>query len=179
MMKTAVLISVLALATASMADGLKVGQTFPSFSLKGSDGKTHNLAELSKKGPVFFYFVKQICSANPFAIKYFEDMYKAYGKKVTFVGVINSDAEGQREWAKEFGGTFMTLLDKDESLIHGVNITHSQWTFEVAPDGKVVGVFPGFGINALKPLSAELARVGKVANAKLAFLDAPGRTQFG
>lgn len=42
----------------SMAAELKPGDTAPAFKLKGSDGKTHDLAELKGKTVVLAWFPK-------------------------------------------------------------------------------------------------------------------------
>ena len=50
---------VLGLAMVTTASGeLKVGDTAPDFALKGSDGKTHKLADYKGKGVVLAWFPK-------------------------------------------------------------------------------------------------------------------------
>lgn len=93
--------------------GAKVGDAAFAIDTTASDGKTHSIKSMTEKGPFYLLFVKEQCSANPYATPFFQKIYEAYGDKVTFVGVINADKEGHANWKKEWKGQWTMLLDPE------------------------------------------------------------------
>ena len=160
-------------------DLIKAGDKAPDFSVVGTDGKTHTIASLTKDGPVFLYFVKQNCGANPLAVPLFNQLYGAYGKKAQFVGVMDADKGGFDDWKSTFKGQFVTLLDKNEKIIHGYGVAFSQTTVMIGKDGKVAKVFPGFGKESMSSLNASLAGAAKVGVQNVDLSNAPTRPRFG
>jgi peroxiredoxin len=158
---------------------LEAGADVPKFSLTGTDGKTYTPASLTEKGPAFVYFVKESCTANPRALPLYNELYKAYGEKITFVAVINSEKDAAEAWKKEFGADYVALLDPDMQVIKAFGLDQSQHTFLINKDGKIDQAFHGFGQDALDPLSQEMAKIGGGEAAKLDFSNAPRRRAFG
>jgi len=159
---------------------IKKGAQAPKFTTVASDDKQYALTELLKKGPVFLYFVKEHCGANPQAVPHFNSIAKAYeGKNVTFLAVINADKKAHSEWAKTFKSPTTALLDPDKKLIKEYKIRFSQSAVMVAPDGTVAKVFPGYGQASLDDLNASMAGVAKMEVPKLDFSNAPKNPRFG
>lgn len=158
---------------------LEAGADVPQFSLTGTDGKTYTPASLTENGPAFVYFVKEDCTANPRALPLFNELYKAYGDKITFVAVINSEKDAAERWKNFFKADYVALLDPDKQVIKAFGLDHSQHTFLITKEGKIEQAFNGFGQDALEPLSQEMAKVGGGEPAKLDFSEAPRRRAFG
>ncbi len=165
-------------AVLAQTSALKVGATVPDLSAKGSDGKNHSLKAMAETGPVYLYFVKEVCSANPFAVKHFNAMYDKYGKKIEFFAVINAGQDGHASWKDQFGAQFPALYDPQEKIIAAFGLQNSQWVFKLEK-GKVSKVFAGFGTNALNPLNDDLAKTAGMKKAHLTFEGAPTRLTFG
>lgn len=158
---------------------LEAGADVPKFSLTGTDGKTHTPETLTENGPAFVYFVKEVCTANPRALPLYNELYKAYGDKINFVAVINSEKAAAEAWKKEFGADYVALLDPDMQVIKAFGLDQSQHTFLINKEGKIEQAFHGFGQDALEPLSQEMAKVGGSDVAKLDFSNAPRRRAYG
>jgi len=167
---------------ATQDDGVikvKEGENAPDFSEQGSNGKTHTLKSLTAKGPVFLYFVKATCGANPAAVPLFNQIYKAYGEKANFVAVIDADGERFSSWKKEFDAPYEAILDADKSVIKAYGVKASQAAMLVNKDGKIEKIFRGFGQQSLTDLETELAKAGKVEVKKLDFARAPKGKRYG
>jgi len=159
--------------------GAKVGDKSVEISASGSDGKTHTLKSLTEKGPVYLLFVKEQCSANPYATPFFTKIHEAYGDKVNFIGVINSEKEGHANWKKTYKGPWMTLLDPKKEIISGFGVRRSTPVIKIGKDGKVEKVFLGWGQEVLKDLSADMAKEAKIAEKPIDLSGAPSGMRYG
>jgi peroxiredoxin Q/BCP len=143
---TATLIGIMSITT-SNADELKVGDGAPKFSLKGSDGKTYNLADFKdKQAVVVAWFPKaftggwtvecQSFRAND-AIKKFDVAY--------FTASCDSE-EDNAKFAKELDLDYPILSDpkKDTAEKYGVVTAERavpfRWTFYIGKDGKILHI---------------------------------------
>ncbi|MBC8064386.1 MAG: redoxin domain-containing protein [Chlorobia bacterium] len=159
--------------------GAKEGdKSFPINTLS-SDGKTHTVKSLTEKGPVYLLFVKEQCSANPYATPFFVKIHDAYGKNVNFVGVINAGKQGHASWKSQFKGQWTTLLDPEKKIISGFKVARSTPVIKIGRDGKVEKIFHGWGQKALKQLSVDMAKEAKIAEKPIDLSGAPARTQYG
>ncbi len=180
-MKRFALMGALALTMAAFADKaplVKKGDVAPAFKTASTDGQKE-LKSLLKQGPVFLVFLKDHCSANPFAVKYYTRLSQAYGKATQFFVVINTDKKGHDEWKKEWGNTQVALLDPNSKIIDAYGIQHSTIGVEIGKDGKVVQVFPGYGIESLKQFNTRLAAAAKTKPKSIDFAEAPTNQAFG
>ena len=150
----------------------------PNFSAKGSDGKTHTLASLTKDGPIVLYFISSSCPTNAEAVKYYNRVGTAYGSKVRMVGVINEDAAGYKTWAKEFKPTYPVLYDKDMKIIRAYKAEASPWAVSVA-NGEIAKTWDGYSTSYLTELNASVAKAGKVATKKIDLKGTPSDPAFG
>lgn len=145
---------------------LSPGQNAPAVSLKGTDGKQASLADALKKGPVLAAFFKVGCPTCQFTFPFLERMYDTYGdSKFTLLGISQNDAADTREFCKEFGIKFPTLVDDHgypASNVYG--LTNVPTLFLISQDGQIQQTTVGFVKADLEQLAAEMARTtGKQA----------------
>ncbi len=145
---------------------LSPGQSAPAFSLKGTDGKQVSLADTLKKGPVLAAFFKVNCPTCQFTFPFLERMYDTYGdSKFTLLGISQNNAADTRDFCREYGIRFPTLVDE-----HGYpasneyGITNVPTLFLISPQGQIQQTTVGFVKADLEKFAAEMARAaGKPA----------------
>ncbi|HRF59051.1 MAG TPA: redoxin domain-containing protein [Fimbriimonadaceae bacterium] len=156
---------------------LEPGKDAPTFSLKGSDGKSYDLAKMREDKSAFVLFWKQRCPHNARAAQIYNKLVQTY-KGVPFVGVVNTDEAGAKAWAEQFSTAYPMLPDADKALIKGYKLQASIAAFEIGKDGKVVAVFGGYGSEAIDKLNKAMAAAAKVPAASLD-TGAPARETWG
>jgi peroxiredoxin len=148
---------------------IAVGQVAPAFALKSLDGKEYSLAKLLAKGPVVAGFFKISCPVCQFTFPYLQRMAERYsGDSATVIGVSQDDARGTKEFNREYGVTFPTLLDNagyPVSNAYGLSMVPT--IFLIEPDGKVKVSCMGFDKADLEKIAAELSQRRKIAAAPL------------
>ena len=159
--------------------GAKVGDASVEINHPASDGKTHTVKSLTEKGPVYLLFVKEQCSANPYATPFFQKLYEAYSDKVQFYGVINASKDGHASWKKEYKGAWTTLLDPEKKIISGFGVRRSTPVIKIGKDGKVEKIFLGWGQASLKELAADMAKEAKIAEKPVDLSGAPTGSRYG
>lgn len=123
------------------ADGLKVGDTAPSFTLKDQDGKEINLADRKGKGWTVLYFypkadtpgcTKQACA--------FRDSIKVIKAKNTEIyGVSVNTQDEQKKFSTKHNINFPLLCDASAEVAgkYGVKMPvvgiAKRWTFVIDP----------------------------------------------
>jgi peroxiredoxin len=147
------------------------GQVAPDFSLKSLDGKEFLLGKLRERGPVVAAFFKISCPVCQFTFPFLERLYKRYGGDgVTFVGISQDDARDTKDFAKEFGTTFPSLLDekaKGYVVSNAYSITMVPTVFLIETDGSVKVSSMGFDRKDLEAIGAALADRKNIAAAAL------------
>lgn len=151
---------------------VKVGSKAMAFSAKGTDGKTHTLDSLSKKGPVFLYFIKEGCPVNHRAAPHFAKLYDAYKGKANFVGVYNGSVEDAKTWQKNYKAKFTILSDADLKIIRGYGAIYSPWSVMVEK-GKVSKIMEGGSPKELKQVNELMAKSTKQKLVAMTFDGAP------
>ncbi len=169
-----VLLTVSAAAHGPLATGTKA----PNFSAKGSDGKTHTLASLTKGGPIVLYFISSTCPVNAEAAKYYNRIASAYGAKARLVGVIDEDAAGAKAWAKQFKPTYRLLYDPQLKIINAYKAEASPWAVGV-DKGQITKTWDGYSTKYLKELNASIAKAAKTAPKKIDLKGTPVDPAFG
>ena len=152
---------------------LPVGAKAPNFSAKGTDGKTHSLASLTKKGATYLYFIKIGCPVNHRAAPHFNKIASSYGAQANMVGVINGSLEDAKAWAKEYGAKFTILADPDLKIIRAYGAQHSPWAAAVAKNGTVQKVWNSGSPTTLTALNKLAATTAGKKMASLSFDGAP------
>lgn len=148
---------------------INAGHIAPNFSLKGLDGKEASLRSLLQRGPVVVAFFKISCPVCQFAFPFLQRIFERFaGKNVSFVGISQDDPISTKEFNREFGVRFLTLLDDDGyPASNAYGLTNVPTVLLVAPDGKVMVSSTGFDKAALEQITNELAQREKVSAAPL------------
>lgn len=184
MKKTGVLFALLASVAVvgfalSRQETMRRGDKAPAFAGAAANGQNLTLSGLLAKGPVVLYFIKEDCPVNAEAIRYYNRLATGYGGKSRLVGVINADKKGYAAWARRFKPTFPVMLDPSLKVIRGYKAQASPWTVEVARDGKVANVWPGYSTKELKEINGRLALAAGAPVAKVDLSGAPSGSAFG
>ncbi len=144
---------------------INAGHIAPNFSLKGLDGKEVSLGSLLQRGPVVVAFFKISCPVCQFAFPFLQRIFERFaGKNVSFVGISQDDPISTKEFNREFGVRFPTLLDDDGyPASNAYGLTNVPTVLLIARDGKVMVSSTGFDKAALEQITNELAQREKVS----------------
>lgn len=185
MMRALVAIGILSnfgFAPMQVSEGWNPGDPAPKFEAKGSDGKVHTLAEYTKNGAVLLYFIKPVCPVNAGAVPYFNRLVEPYKKamsKVTFVGVYGGPEESYPIWQEQSKAPYPVLFDADKKIIADYHAMRSPWVILVDREGKIQKEWIGYSVAQLEEMSAALARLAGVPEAKTDFKGAPSEPRSG
>jgi peroxiredoxin Q/BCP len=133
--------------TATAAE-LKVGDMAPDFSLRGSDGKTHELSDYrDKQAVVLAWFPKaftpgcttecKIMAQHGSKLKKFDAAY--------FTASVDRPEKNQ-EFARSVGADYPILSDPEGKVARAYGVTGavqkwaSRWTFYIGVDGKILHI---------------------------------------
>jgi peroxiredoxin len=144
---------------------IAAGDVAPGFALKSLDGKEYALGNLLDKGPAVVAFFKISCPVCQFTLPYLQRLAERYaGESATVIAVSQDDVRGTKEFNREYGLTFPTLLDEPGypvSNAYGLNMVPT--IFLIEPDGKVKISCMGFDKGDLEKIAAELSQRRKIA----------------
>jgi peroxiredoxin Q/BCP len=125
---------------------LKVGDTAPAFSLMGSDGKTHTLADYKGKYVVVAWYPKAFtggCTAECKAFTSSGDTIKKFD--VAYFMASVDDADTNKKFAEQEQANFPMLSDPDKKVAMAYGVVPptgagfaKRWTFYIGPDSKIV-----------------------------------------
>ena len=148
---------------------IESGHTAPGFSLKALDGKEYSLAKLLERGPAVVAFFKISCPVCQFTFPFLQRLHERHaGDGVTVIGVSQDDARDTKEFNREYGVTFTTLLDSEGYLASNVyGLTNVPTIFLIAPNGKVQVSCMGFSKSDLEKIASELSLDKKLPAAPL------------
>lgn len=131
------------------------GQKAPAFTLEGSDGKTHRLADYADRNVILYFYPRDDtpgCTREAIA---FQGAAKALAKKNAVVlGVSKDSLAAHAKFKAKYGLEFVLLSDPDlkvhaaygaygEKVLYGkksMGVIRS--TFVIGPDGKIKKAFP-------------------------------------
>jgi len=140
---------------------LSAGARAPEFELPDLGGAKHSLGEILAGGPVLFAFFKVSCPVCQFTFPFLERLHRG-GRPgaIRIVGVSQDNAAATREFGREYGVTFTTLLeDLDRYPVsNAFGISSVPSLFLVETDGTVSLGRSGFS-------REDLEAVGKRAGA--------------
>ncbi len=137
------------------------------------DGQKVSLADLAKGKPLVLFFIELNCPCSKDATPYLNQIQAEYSDSCNIVGIINAKPELARTWAKKVGSKFTVLPDPDMKIIKSYGAERSVYTTLIAPGGKVVKTYPGYGEAMLAELSSKIARLSGTPAKKITFADAP------
>lgn len=143
------------------------------------DGKTYELSQMLKKGPVMLYFINYTCPCNIEAAPYVNQLHRAYGDSVQFVGVANADAKTARIWANENKTDFPILLDPNYEIIKKYQAPSSPTLILVSRDQRIVTKWCGYSKSTFDDMNRTVSDHLKVEIARLNLEHASERLQCG
>lgn len=153
---------------------LAPGSAAPSFSLKALDGKSYSLHDLLARGPVVLAFFKISCPVCQFTFPFLQRISERYaGDGVSVIGVSQDDVRSTKEFNREFGVTFPTLIDDQPAypVSNAYGLTNVPTVLFIASDGRIRISGTGFSKNDLDSMAKELAQHRKLSAAPLFRLD--------
>lgn len=147
---------------------LEAGIRAPEIRLASLDGEKFSLQDALKRGPVVAAFFKVNCPVCQFAFPYLEKMFRAYGQsgKFTLVGISQNDAADTRNFNREYGISFPTLLDERSKYpaSNAYGLTNVPTVFLISTDGEIEASSVGWSKQDMEQLNQELAQIsGKTA----------------
>lgn len=137
--------------------------------LRALDGKEYSLDALLERGPVVAAFFKSSCPVCQFTFPFLERLFQRYGGDgLTFLGISQDDMRATKEFCKEYGITFPTLLDENGYPVsNAYGLTNVPTIFLIEPDGTVEVSSMGFDKKDLETIAKRLAERKKMAPAAL------------
>jgi peroxiredoxin Q/BCP len=124
---------------------LKVGDVAPAFSLPGTDGKTHTLADYKGKMVVVAWFPKAFtsgCTKECRSIRDSAETLKKFDVAYFMASVDPPDVNKQFAEQEQVNFPFLSDPEKKVALSYGVVSQPTpgfakRWTFYIGPDGKI------------------------------------------
>jgi peroxiredoxin len=124
---------------------VEAGTVAPPFRLPKLGGGETTLEELAADAPVLLAFYKVTCPVCQLAFPYLERLFA--GGKLKVYGINQNDPEEAQEFNQEFGITFPTLLDNEETdfvTSNAYGISSVPTAFLIGPGGKIERVIEGW-----------------------------------
>ncbi len=159
---------VLGFAIRATAAELAVGDTAPAFSLEGTDGKTHTLADYAgKQTVVLAWYPKAYTSGCTIECKSLAengDLIRAYD--ATYFMASVDPLEKNKGFAAEQKADFPLLSDPTKATAKAYGVLNamgvaSRNTFFIGPDGKILAIDRNVNpSSAAQDIAATLAKLG-------------------
>jgi len=124
---------------------LEAGTAAPAFRLQRLGGGQATLKDLVADGPVVLAFYKVTCPVCQLTFPYLERVNT--GGKLPVVGICQNDDGDAREFNRQFGVTFPTLLDNEDTLFAASNdygISSVPTAFLIGTGGRIDRVIEGW-----------------------------------
>jgi peroxiredoxin Q/BCP len=139
---------VLAASVVSAADGLKVGDDAPDFSMVGSDGKTYKLSDFKgKQAVVVAWFPRAFTGGCTKECKSFKEQGSSIREyEVAYFTASNDPAEKNKMFAEELGVDYPILSDPDSSVATAYGVFNPErkaalrHTIYIGADGKILHI---------------------------------------
>lgn len=137
---------------------LTSGVHAPTFSLPDLQGRTINLADELKRGPVVLAFFKVSCPVCQYAFPYLERLHQAYPNAAIY-GVSQNPSNEAERFVREFGVSFPILLDDTKAYpaSNAYKLTNVPSIFYIAPDGTIEVSCVGWSRNDVEEIGRRLA----------------------
>lgn len=138
---------------------LESGSRAPDFRLQLLTGGEIALPEIAARGPALLAFFKITCPVCQLTFPFLERIHRAGGMAV--YGVSQNGARDTREFNREFGITFPTLLDSEDAgfpVSNAFGISSVPTLFLLERDGTISNVIEGWA-------RKDIARLGDAAGA--------------
>jgi peroxiredoxin Q/BCP len=143
---------------------LKVGDTAPAFSLPGTDGKTHTLAEHKGKFVVVAWYPKAMtsgCTRECRAIRDSSEVLKGFNVAYYMASVDTPELNKQFADLEQVNFPFLSDPSKTVATAYGVlppgGGFANRWTFYIGPDGKIAYIDKAVNADGVDKAGANLA----------------------
>ncbi len=173
------LIAGLAAAAQHSNSGTQLFSRAPSFKASTADGKTYDLDQMTKSGPVYLLFIKEDCPVTAEAIDLYNNLYKAYGSKAPVLGILSGDAAQYKAYNAKHHLPFPTVLDPKLDIVKSYKVENSPWMIEVKANGTIGRSWQGYSQEFLKQMNKAVATAAGVTPAKVDFSAAPTSASYG
>jgi peroxiredoxin len=137
---------------------LSAGARAPEFRLELLSGGETTLAEILTGGSALLAFFKVSCPVCQMTFPFLERIHAAGAVRI--FGVSQNEPADTREFNQEFGVTFPTLLDSEDSGFPASNnygISSVPTMFLVEPEGRIANVIEGWRKKDIEGLAAPAA----------------------
>ncbi|MFZ3263985.1 MAG: TlpA disulfide reductase family protein [Terriglobales bacterium] len=143
---------------------LPAGTKAPDFSLPavvdGKSGSKFFLREALQRGPVLAVFFKISCPTCQYTFPFLERIHKAHGdKKITIVGISQNGPRDTAAFLKEYGITFLTLLDDPNgyAVSNAYGLTNVPTLFLIDQNGMIEVTSVGWVKQEVEEIHRKLA----------------------
>jgi peroxiredoxin Q/BCP len=133
----------------ALAGALQGGDRAPEFSLPGTDGKTHSLADhRDKQVVVLAWFPRAFTSGCTMECKSLHENRKLLGDRsdVAYYLASTDDPETNEKFAESLGLEYPILSDPGRTVARAYGVVHEgrdnpeRWTFYIGKDGRILRV---------------------------------------
>ena len=161
--------------TAAMIDAAErqAPASAPVFRTADLSGQQAGLVTQTQTKPLVLFFIERQCPCARDAAAYFTQLQTAYGDTCKVVGIINASPEVAQEWVKSVAPGFPLLADPNLAISNAYGAQRAVCTTLVAPGGKIVKSYPGYGAPMLRELSSTIARIAGIPERTLTWKGAP------
>ncbi len=109
---------------------MKEGNKAPAFSLRGSDGKLHNLQEFRGKTLVLYFYPRDDTPGCTIEAKEFTEQFdRIAGMGATVVGVSKDDLDSHSRFCSKYGLRILLLSDPSSEVIKAYGAYGSRGVF--------------------------------------------------
>lgn len=143
-------------------EALSTGTPAPPFTLKDTNGKSYELAEALRQGPVLLAFLKSSCPVCQFMFPFIERLHQAVRQedRVHIWGISQDNARDTREFAQDYSCTFPLLLDESGYAVsNAYGLTNVPTLFLIKPDGVIQFASVGFDRKDMETAAADFSRI--------------------
>jgi len=133
---------------------LSEGTRAPEFRLPRLDGGEISLEEVRARGPALLAFFKVTCPVCQMTFPFLERIHTA--GTLPIYAISQNDAEDTRDFNRQFGVTFPTLLDSEDSgfpVSNDYGIGSVPTLFLVEPNGAISLVIEGWSKKEMADLA--------------------------
>jgi peroxiredoxin len=148
---------------------IKTGHVAPGFALKSVEGTKYSLDELLAHGPVVLGFFKISCPVCQLTFPFLQRIFERFaGSNASVIGVSQDEPRLTKEFNRQQGVTFPTLLDDNAYAVsNAYGLTSVPVVLLIAPDGEVKVSLVGFDKAGLEKIAGELAQYQNIASIPL------------
>ncbi|AIE87653.1 peroxiredoxin family protein [Fimbriimonas ginsengisoli] len=134
----------------------------PTMSALDSEGKPVTLGVRNAKRPQFVYFVLDGCPCSYDAEPLFHKLSRKFLGKVDFVSVTNAGQKKAHDWSVQMLVNYPVVPDPEKKIIHAYEAKASVYSALLSTDGHIIKMWPGYSVDLLKDINAEMTKAANV-----------------